>query len=130
MNRIIQTAALAGLAFLATAASAAAADSKSAVVQHGSEVFAKWCAPCHGKGPGDQDRPMLPGTEALAAKYKGEKPAAIEDRTDLPLEVLQVFVRQGVWSMPGFRKSEVSDDDIKAIAAYIADSARKNAKKR
>ncbi len=129
MNRIIQTAALVGLAVLATATSAAAADSKAAVVQHGSEVFAKWCAPCHGKGPGDSERPMLPGTEALNAKYKGEKPAALEDRTDLPLDVLQVFVRQGVWSMPGFRKSEVSDDDIKAIAAYIGETSKK-AKKR
>lgn len=130
MHRIIQAAALAAAVFLGSAATASAADSKAAVVQHGGEVFARWCAPCHGKGPGDQGRANLPGTEALAVKYKGEKPPALEDRTDLPAEVLTVFIRQGVWSMPAFRKTEISDSDIQAIAAYIADSAKKNAKKR
>ena len=132
MNRIIRTAALAALISGAAVASASAADNK-ALVAHGQEVFGRWCAPCHGKGPGDSGRATLPGTEALGVRYKGEKPAALEDRTDLPPEVLKVFVRQGIWSMPAFRKTELSDADITAVAAYIADSAKKSgaaAKKR
>jgi (+)-pinoresinol hydroxylase len=37
----------------------------------GKVVFDKWCAPCHGDGPGK------PGTAALQALYKGVKPAML-----------------------------------------------------
>ena len=47
----------------------------------GKAVFEKWCAPCHGDGPGK------PGTNALQALYKGAKPALLEKRTDLPPEL-------------------------------------------
>lgn len=129
MNTITKAIGLAG-ALCLTGAASAQAQSKAETIKHGGEVFAKWCAPCHGGGLGDQGRPTLPGTEALAAKYKGEKPALIEERTDLPLDVLTVFVRNGVWSMPGFRKTEISDADLKALAAYIADSASKAPKRK
>jgi len=94
------------------------------LVATGKAKFAYACAPCHGAGPGDDGKPMLPGTQSLAYKYKGEKPAALELRSDLPAEILKTFVRRGSWSMPAFRKTEVSDAEITAIAAYLAQSSK------
>ncbi len=82
--------------------------------QQGNAVFQKWCAPCHASGPGH------PGTIALAALYKGAKPAALEERKDLAPEVVKKFVRTGVSVMPFFRKTEVSDVELDALAAYLS----------
>lgn len=80
----------------------------------GKVVFEKWCQPCHGDGPGK------PGTAALQALYKGAKPALLEHRTDLAPEIVKTFVRNGVSVMPFFRKTEISDKDLDALAAYLA----------
>ena len=88
---------------------------------HGKAVFDKWCAPCHGDGPGK------PGTNALHALYKGAKPALIEQRLDLPAELTKQFVRTGVSVMPFFRKTEISDAELDALAAYLAPSAPRHA---
>ena len=61
-----------------------------------------------------------PGTLALAEKYKGEKPALLEKRTDLTPAIVKIFVRNGITVMPFFRKTEISDADLDAIAAYLA----------
>lgn len=88
---------------LAVAVQAFAADGK--------QVYEYWCATCHGPG--------LPGTVALQTKYNGSKPALLIDRTDLPPAVTKAFVRKGVTIMPFFRKTEISDADLDALAAYI-----------
>ena len=80
----------------------------------GKAVFDKWCAPCHGDGPGK------PGTAALQALYKGVKPALLEERTDLVPELTKTFVRNGVSIMPFFRKTEISDAELDALAVYLA----------
>lgn len=103
---------------LAMAVPACAAD--SALVQKGDELFQRHCAPCHGKGIGDFGAKMLPGTAALAAKYKGTKPALLEKRTDLSAATVKYFVRHGVSVMPFFRKTEISDSQLNAIAAYLS----------
>jgi len=82
------------------------------------------CAPCHGSDRGDFGRAMLPGTDALRIKYQGKVPALLEQRTDLTPEVIRTYVRRGTWSMPPFRKSELTDAQIDAISAYLAVSAR------
>ena len=84
----------------------------------GNEVFQYWCAPCHAPGP------RHPGTQALESLYKGAKPAALEQRTDLVPELTRSFVRTGVSVMPPFRKTEISDADLAALAAYLAPKAR------
>ena len=96
-------------------------------IERGKAKFEHTCAPCHGAGRGDDGRAMLPGTDALRIKYKGELPAVLEQRTDLNPDAIKTFVRRGTWSMPPFRKTEVSDEDIADIAAYIADSAKRAA---
>jgi len=83
--------------------------------EHGREVYRKWCAPCHAPGPEHH-----PGTEALAAKYRDAKPAALEERTDLTVEFTKQMVRNGVSIMPFFRKTEISDADLDALAAFLA----------
>ena len=94
----------------------------------GKQVFQLRCAPCHGAGRGgDPGREMLPGTDALRIKYNGALPALLEQRSDLPEPVLRVYLRHGSWSMPAFRKTELSDVDIANIAAYLALSARSSA---
>jgi mono/diheme cytochrome c family protein len=66
----------------------------------------------------------MAGTAALEIKYKGEKPALLEERTDLTPEVVAFFVRKGSGVMPPFRPTEVSDDDLKALGAYLSRQQR------
>lgn len=91
-----------------------AAQAQDALVARGGEVFQYWCAACHAAGP------RRPGTQALEALYKGAKPAALEERTDLTPELTRAFVRTGVSVMPPFRKTEITDADLAALAAYLA----------
>jgi (+)-pinoresinol hydroxylase len=80
-------------------------------IEKGHKVYDKWCFPCHGTGLGK------PGTDALAAR--GQKPAVLEERTDLTGPAIKTFVRHGVLFMPMLRKTEVSDADLDAIVAYL-----------
>jgi mono/diheme cytochrome c family protein len=105
------------LLLLATAAGAQAPD--------GQRLFTRICAPCHGQGPGNDGSAMLPGTAALDAKYHGTPPAALERRDDLTPEVLRAIVRNGSGAMPMFRKTEIGDTEIDAIAAYLKRNAAK-----
>jgi len=93
-------------------------------VAMGKAKFDHSCAPCHGKGAGDDGRARLPGTDALQGKYQGALPAALEDRSDLTAEIMSVYLRQGSWSMPPFRKTELTDKEIDNIAAYLAVSSK------
>jgi (+)-pinoresinol hydroxylase len=110
------------LTFLAGSQIAAAQETTA--VDRGNAKFQHSCAPCHGPGAGDDGREMLPGTSALQIKYSGALPAVLEYRSDLPAEVLSVYVRQGSMSMPPFRKTELTDMEIEDIAAYLAQSSR------
>jgi mono/diheme cytochrome c family protein len=105
---------LAGLALML----GAVAQAQDALVTRGDEVFQYWCAACHAAGP------RHPGTQALESLYKGAKPAALEQRTDLVPELTRTFVRTGVSVMPPFRKTEISDADLAALAADLAPKAR------
>ena len=102
-----------GLASLVVALAGGAYAQESDAAR-GKEVFQYWCAPCHAPGA------RHPGTQALDALYKGAKPAALEQRTDLLPELTRAFVRTGVSVMPPFRKTEISDADLQALAAYLA----------
>ncbi|MGH8245813.1 MAG: c-type cytochrome [Gammaproteobacteria bacterium] len=113
MNRA-RVVVLAGLSLLF----AVQADDDEAVIRRGHDVFQHWCTPCHGAGPDH------PGTDALAAKYQGKKPAPLEERTDLTPDLTRQFVRTGVSIMPFFRKTEISDADLDARAAYLAPENR------
>jgi (+)-pinoresinol hydroxylase len=98
------------------------------LVKRGKEVFEARCQVCHGvysknpaQGSSIYASPEMPGTVALEMRYKGQRPALLEERTDLTPEVVAVFVRRGGGgAMPAFRPTEVSNDDLKALGAYLA----------
>jgi mono/diheme cytochrome c family protein len=85
------------------AAAGGAAQAQDSLAARGNEVFQYWCAACHAPGP------RHPGTQALDVLYKGAKPAALEQRTDLLPELTRV-VRTGVSVMPPFRKTRLATD--------------------
>ena len=89
---------------------------KTAGQPDGYVQFQNRCAICHGHGPAH------PGTRALAAKYKGALPAALEDRKDLTADLITYTVRHGVTVMPPVRKTELSDSDLQAIVGYLMKS--------
>ena len=112
----MKTIASATLALIFLASGGTANAQNRAVADRGRELYQYWCATCHGRGTG------FPGTVALQAKYAGKVPAVLEDRTDLSAATVRFFVRRGVSIMPFFRKTEVSDADLDAIAAYLTRS--------
>ena len=92
--------------------------------EHGEVVFEKWCLPCHGDTitePGMFPGLPLPGTAAIQVKYKGELPALLEDRTDLTPEFIRTVVRGGLFGMPITRKTEINDQELEDIIAYLTD---------
>lgn len=92
----------------------AAVEDRGTPVERGAAVFNNWCSACHSRGPQN-----APGTSSLQFKYQGSLPAALEDRTDLTAEQVKFYVRNGVAMMAPFRKVEVSDADLAALAAYL-----------
>ena len=109
------------IAVLATAAalgllispSAAAADA-SAAPAAGRLVYERWCAACH--DPGIEH----PGTNALTTKYQGVKSGVILEWNDLSPELVRHLVRTGMSVMPHFRKTEISDPELDALASYLS----------
>jgi (+)-pinoresinol hydroxylase len=86
---------------------------------HGKMVFDRYCALCHGDGPGGDGAPMLPGTHAIYIKYRGELPPLLQHRSDVTIELIRSVVRNGLASMPPFRQTEVTDTDLEAIMAWF-----------
>jgi len=96
------------------------------LVRRGKEVFDARCRACHGAFPqgsrgNDALAMQVPGTYALELRYQGKLPARLEERADLTAEAVASFVRHGGGGfMPPFRPTEVSDEDLKALGAYLA----------
>jgi mono/diheme cytochrome c family protein len=100
-----------GLVFLAFLV--APAFSQDDAARKGQQVYQRWCSPCHAPGAN------MPGTAALESHYKGSKPAVLEERRDLIPAMIKGVVRNGVSVMPRFRKTEISDAELEAVAAYL-----------
>jgi mono/diheme cytochrome c family protein len=109
-----QRLAVLSLSFAASAWTAQAANPPAATPASGQAVYQHWCAPCHAPGPGH------PGTQSLQMKYGDKEPPVLLDRTDLAPEAVATFVRQGVLLMAPFRKTEITDAELKALTAYVA----------
>src|SRR5262245_46508688 len=92
----------------------AGAEDRGSELERGAAVFNNWCSACHSRGPQN-----APGTASLQIKYQGSVPAALEDRRDLTPDLVKFFVRNGVAMMAPLRKTEVSDADLEALAAYL-----------
>lgn len=107
------------VAVLVAGAMLCAQPASAADVAHGQKLFQVWCATCHSPDR-REDGNYLPGTETLQNNYKGSKPAALEQRQDLSVDFVETVIRRGTRAMPLFRKTEISDQDMHDIAAYLA----------
>ena len=85
----------------------------------GEQAYRRWCVHCHSPGRGN------PGTASLQTKYRNEKPAVLLERTDMTPEFVALAVRQGVMSMPPFRKTEVTDAELAALSKWLASGGGK-----
>jgi (+)-pinoresinol hydroxylase len=94
---------------------AAAETVLSAQEQQGKHLYDRTCIYCHGPG--------LWATNRIAKRLDKDH-ALLENRTDLSAEGIRAIVRSGVGSMPPLRKTELSDADVDAIAAYLTRTAR------
>jgi mono/diheme cytochrome c family protein len=106
----------AGLLVLGAAPGPAPADTIAPGYAPGRAVYEKWCAACHDPGI------IHPGTHALMTKYPGGSRASglITAWTDLPATYVRFMVRHGMSVMPPFRKTEISDSELAALAAYLS----------
>ena len=97
---------------LALAAGLALADEPSLTPQQqqGKRLYNHICVYCHSPG--------VWGTNRLSKRMDKEH-AVLENRTDLSAGAIQTIVRTGIGSMPPLRKSELTDADVAAIAAYL-----------
>ncbi|GGA00448.1 c-type cytochrome [Sphingobium fuliginis] len=102
------------LAVLSLLAVLGACSKANAEKPDGAENYVLKCAGCHNPGPGH------PGTMLL--KQLGRPVPALIGRKDLELDYLKAVVRQGLIEMPPFRPTELSDDEIAEIYAYIKDA--------
>jgi mono/diheme cytochrome c family protein len=101
---------LAGL----TLAGSGPAEAPSDPYAAGRAVYVKWCAPCHDPGV------VHPGTNALTVKYQGVKSGVLLEWKDLPPDLVRHLVRHGISVMPQFRKTEISDADLDALAKFLS----------
>jgi mono/diheme cytochrome c family protein len=105
---------------LCASCGAAQEPNRGAQLARGQQVYDYWCLPCHGPGLGLPGFAELPGTQQLRIKYRDTAiPPLLTERTDLVPEFVKVIVRQGVSFMPQFRKTEISDAELDALAAYL-----------
>jgi mono/diheme cytochrome c family protein len=105
-----------GLLVISAAARAASPDAVAPRYAHGRAVYEKWCAACHDPGI------IYPGTHALMTKYpRGSRASgSITAWTDLPATYVTFMARHGMSVMPQFRKTEISDGELAALAAYLS----------
>lgn len=99
-----------------SAAAVAQQEKLAPVAISGADVYRRWCAACHAPGPNH------PGTQALEFIHGGKSPAALIDRRDLAPEYLRLVVRKGIANMPPFRPTEISDEQLEALASWISKS--------
>jgi (+)-pinoresinol hydroxylase len=93
-------------------------------VARGAAVYEARCAYCHDPLPEGSPIGMLPGVDQLTLKYRGELSPYITERRELAnFEVLRTFLRSGAGSMPPFRRTEITDDDIAALAAFLGSTS-------
>jgi mono/diheme cytochrome c family protein len=79
----------------------------------GEALYLEHCAMCHG--------PNGMGTGLLARRLQ---PALLEERVNLPAAYVVAAARNGIGNMPAITRGEVSDDELRQIAEYLAAGTR------
>ena len=75
----------------------------------GEALYLEHCASCHG--------PNGMGTGLLGRRIQ---PARLEARDNLPAAYVIAAARNGIGNMPAIPRGEVSDDELRQIAEYLA----------
>ena len=75
----------------------------------GEALYLEHCASCHG--------PNGMGTGLLGRRIQ---PALLEARDNLPAAYVIAAARNGIGNMPAIPRGEVSDDELRQIAEYLA----------
>ncbi|HME37413.1 MAG TPA: cytochrome c [Steroidobacteraceae bacterium] len=114
MRRHLGGASRAAAAVLGLIAAPALAEDRPDEHAAGRAVYAQWCAPCHAAGV------THPGTHALMVKYQGVKSGVLLEWTDLQSDTVKFVVRHGISVMPQFRKTEISDPELDALAKFLS----------
>jgi mono/diheme cytochrome c family protein len=78
--------------------------------EQGRKLYQSTCLYCHGE--------KVWGTFALQRRL-GAEHGLLEKRTDLVAPFVKSVVRNGLGSMPAYRRTELTDADVEAIAAYL-----------
>jgi (+)-pinoresinol hydroxylase len=99
-------------------AALAAVSLPAADAQDGKAVFVRWCQGCHEAMPGSGFDPPA-GTYTLQQRYQGRLPAEIEKRTDITAAQIRSLVRHGINVMTPFRKTEITDQQLDDLVAYL-----------
>lgn len=110
MHKLATCLLLAGAALMNPAARAADLD-------RGKAVFDHWCAGCHAGVNRQGGQPA--GTLVLQQRYQDKLPADLEKRVDLQPAYIKAVVRNGVNIMPRTRKTEISDEELELLVAYL-----------
>ena len=79
----------------------------------GEALYVEHCLSCHG--------PNGMGTGLLARRVE---PALLEARENLPIQYVILAARQGIGNMPPIPRGEVSDEELRQIADYLAIGSR------
>ncbi len=77
----------------------------------GKDVFARYCAACHGT-------PDAPGSVQLG-RTRGKDKALLTERKDLAPDYVEYIVRHGLKAMPAFAPSDLDAAKLKALVAYL-----------
>lgn len=88
---------------------------KTDALAQGKALYAVRCGICHAQGGF--------GTLMLG-KRLGQEHALLAARTDIPVAVVELAVRNGINSMPPFTRVELTDAELKLIAVYLARPAQ------
>lgn len=94
------------------------------IADPGEAAYVQWCMGCHAPlpEPGPPGPGGFPpaGTAELQRRYQGRLPATLTDRTDLTPAAIRSVVRSGRGIMPPTRKSEMTDEELDALTAWLA----------
>ena len=109
--RSVTVALVAAALSVALASPVIAADAPlSAQQQQGQKLYRSTCFYCHSE--------KVWGTLAIERR-RGATDALLEKRTDLVPAFVKSVVRNGLGSMPPYRRTELTDTDVDAIIAYL-----------